>query len=150
MEDKINLGNDRNGMPLNITDCRRRADPPKNASGSAGTDSSAELSKRNVKTGSGSCSTVTNFSSRGPRISLIWISDMRSRRSSAAMAFSTPFSCGYRRNTTIGKGGQISSNFIVGVVGPQTSRKSRRRGDPKTTCRHRRHTRVSLFHLHVR
>ena len=71
----------------------------------------------------------------------------------AAMMFSTPFlsatETGHGIYTVIGKGGQISSNLLTGVVLVQTSRKARRRGDPKTTCRHRRHTCVSGLHLHV-
>src|SRR5712691_2656340 len=151
---KINLGNDGNGMPHNRNIRRRGADPPKNVSGSTGTDSSVDCSNNLVKTGNGLCITWTNFSSTGPPISPMTISDMRSRHSSAAMMFSTPFVSTtegrYRRYTTIGKGGQISSNLLTGVVLVQRSRKSRRRGDPKTTCRHRRHTCVSGFHLHVK
>ena len=141
-------------MPLNENVLRRGADPPKNVSGSTGTDSSVEFRKNLVKSGSDSCSTVTNFSSSGPRISQMKILDMRSRHSSAAMMFSTPFLSttedGYGRYTVIGKGGQISSNPLTGVVLLQRSRKFRRRGEPKTTCRHRRHTCVSGFHLHVK
>ena len=151
---KINLGNDGNGMLPNRNDCRHGADPPKNVSGSAGTDSSVEFSERCVKTGSGLCSIVTNFSSTGPRISKMWTRDMRSRDSSAASRFSmsslSTTGNGGGSNKTMGKAGQICSNLLVGVVLVHLSRKSRRRGDPKTRYRHRRHTCVSVFHLHVK
>ena len=149
----MNLGNDGNGMPLK-KNCRRRANPPKNVSGSAGTKLSYELSEKCAKTGSGSCRTVTSSLSTGPRMSWMSTLDMRSRHSSAAMMFSTPFlvTDGYEGSTNkmIGKGGQIFSDLPVGVLPVQTSRRSRRRGDPNTTCRHRRHTCVSVFHLHVK
>jgi len=150
----MNLGNDGNGMRLNINDRKRGANPPKNVSGRTGTDSSVDLREKCVKTGNGSCSTGTNFSSTGPWIPKMWIPDVRSRYSSAAMRVFTPFSsttgdwgdC----STMIGNGGQTSSNLALGVMLVQTSCRSRRRGDPKTTCRHRRHTCVSIFHLHVK
>ena len=50
----------------------------------------------------------------------------------------------------IGRDGQISSNVVADVVLEQTTRRSRRRGDAKTICRHLRHTCVSVFHLHER
>ena len=151
---KTNSGNDGNGIPFSPNDRRRGANPPKNVSGSTGTNSSSELSEKCFKTVSGSCGAVTNFSSTGPRISKMWISDIRSWHSSAAMRFSMPFLSttgnGGGSNKTIGSGGQICSNLLVGVVLVQASRRSRRRGDPKTTCRHRRHTFVSVFHLRVK
>ena len=49
----------------------------------------------------------------------------------------------------MGKGGQMSSDVLVGVVSEQTTRRSSRRGDVKTRFRHFRHTCVSVFHLHL-
>jgi len=75
---------------------------------------------------------------------------MRSRCSSAAIRFSMPFSstvCQGTHITMIGRGGQISSNVLVGVFSVQIIRRSRCRGDPKTTCLHFRHTCDSVFHL---
>ena len=48
-----------------------------------------------------------------------------------------------------GKDGQTSSVSLAGVLGVQTSRRLRRRGDPKTTLRHRRHTCTSVCHASI-
>jgi hypothetical protein len=91
--DKMNLGNDGNGMPDKWNDCRRRgADPPKNVSGSTGTFSSVDPRKKFVKTGSGPFIAATNFFNAGTLMWNIWISAVRSRCSTAAMRLSTPFS----------------------------------------------------------
>ena len=87
-EHRTNLGNDGNGNSFNEHDRRRGADPPNNVSGSTGIESSVENSKKCVKTGNCSCNTVTDVS--GP-ISMMWIMDVRSRHSSAAIRVSTRF-----------------------------------------------------------
>ena len=58
------------------------------------------------------------------------------------------FSIGWSisQRMTRGKAGQISSVFLAGVLAEHTSCRSRRRGDPKTTIRHRRHTCTSVCH----
>jgi hypothetical protein len=50
----------------------------------------------------------------------------------------------------IGKGGQMSSDLLAGVLSEQNSRRSRRRGDPKIVCRHLRHTCISVVHGHMK
>jgi hypothetical protein len=66
--DKTNLGNDGNGMPNKMNDCRREADPHKKVSGSTGTDSSFDPRQKWVKVGSGSCIAPINLSNAGPFI----------------------------------------------------------------------------------
>jgi hypothetical protein len=49
-----------------------------------------------------------------------------------------------------GKAGQIFSMSFERVRGVQQSRRSRRRGDPKITLRHRRHTWASNCHASIK
>src|SRR6266850_2073346 len=61
----------------------------------------------------------------------------------------SPFSSTmHKREPTslMGKDGHISSDVLVGVFWVQRICRSSRRGDPKITLRHRRHTCVSVFH----
>ena len=80
------------------------------------------------------------------------ILNTRSRRSSAAMMLSlhraSVLSQG-KADMEMGKGGQISSDSLVGVLGLQAIRRSRRRGDAKTMCRHLRHTCDNVCHFHT-
>ncbi|KAH9974468.1 hypothetical protein BGW80DRAFT_1304268, partial [Lactifluus volemus] len=50
----------------------------------------------------------------------------------------------------MGKGGQISSIFLTGVLFVQKRRRSRRSGDANTVYRHLWHTRTSLDHATAR
>src|SRR5216684_7749018 len=50
---------------------------------------------------------------------------------------------------TIGKDGQMSIISFTGVLFVQTSRRPRRRGDPKTTSRHLRQTCTSVCHSSI-
>ena len=50
---------------------------------------------------------------------------------------------------TKGKAGQTSSMSFAGVLGVKKRRRFRRRGDPKTTLRHRQHTCTSDCHASI-
>jgi hypothetical protein len=139
-------------MPHKANNRSRGADPPKKVSGSTGTDSSGDPRRKSVKAGNGPCIAPISLSSAEPLfILLMTISDMRSQCSNAAVRFSTFFSFTPESiewlNILIGKGGQISSNILVGFVGVQRTRRRRRRGDPRIIYRHRRHTWVRIFQL---
>src|SRR6266850_7506891 len=150
VEDKINLGNVGNGIPRNMNISRCGADPPKNVSGSTATDSFHDSRRKSFKVGSGCCIAAASCSNAEPLMLLIEICDTRSWRSTAAMTFSTLFSSTmYRQDMLIGKGGQISSDVLAGVLSVQTSCRFRRRGDPKITHLHLRHTCISACHLQV-
>jgi hypothetical protein len=153
VEDKINRGYVGNRMPSNMNVSTSGADPPKNNSGSTGTTRHRkyDLKLKCFKVGSGCCIAVDSFSNAELLILSIEICDMRSWPcSNAAMTFSTLLSfTPYRQIMLIGKGGQISSDVLVGVVSVQTIRRPRRRGDPKITYLHLRHTCISAFHLQV-
>ena len=118
MEDEINWGNVGNGMPRNRNVPRSGADPPKNVSGSAGTDVSNDLRRKLFKVGRGCFIAVASFSNAEPLIPLIKICDMRSWRSAPAIMFSTLSSSAtpYQQNIMMGKGGQISSDLLVGLL----------------------------------
>src|SRR6266850_7569295 len=150
VDDKINLGNVGNGMPYNKNVSRCGADPPKNVSGSTDAELSYDSRRKSFKVGSGCCIAAASCSNAEPLMLLIEICDTRSWRSTAAMTFSTLFSSTmYRQDMLIGKGGQISSDVLAGVLLVQTSRRSRRRGDPKIAHLHLRHTCISAFQLQV-
>src|SRR6267142_2919616 len=138
-------------MPYNSRYSRSGADPPKNVSESTATDLSYDMREKVLKIGSGCRIAVASFPNAEPLIPLIEICDMRSWPcSTAAMTFSTPFSPTTAQEAMlIGNGGQISSDAIVGVLSVQTSRRSRRRGDPKITHLHLRHTCIIACHLQV-
>src|SRR6267142_3780969 len=138
-------------MPYNSRYSRSGADPPKNVSESTATDLSYDMREKVLKIGSGCRIAVASFPNAEPLIPLIEICDMRSWPcSTAAMTFSTlSSSTMYRQVMLIGKGGQISSDVLVGVLSVQTICRSRRRGDPKITHRHLRHTCISACHLQV-
>jgi hypothetical protein len=148
VEDAIDWGN---GMRCDMNVSRSGADPPKKVSGRSGTDSSYDTRQQYVKVGSGRCIAAASFSNAGPAVSLIEICDMRSWPcSTAAMMFSTlSSSTSYQQRMPIGKGGQMSSDVRVGVVSEQTTCRSRRRGDPKITHLHLRHTCISASHPQV-
>jgi hypothetical protein len=65
---------------------------------------------------------------------------------SAAMTFKLSVPDNPIPLTMRGKAGQMSSVYLAGVLGVQTSRRSRRRGDPKTRLLHLRHTCTSVCH----
>jgi len=139
--------------PIRQTIVDGGADPPKNVSGSTGTHSSVDARWMSVKSGYSSFITEPSFRNTEPFMKVIQISEVRSRCSSAVMIFSIPSSSAIQERMQIiliGKGGQISSNVLVGVLAVQTTRRSRRRGDSKTMCRHLRHTCVNVSHVHDR
>ena len=149
MEDEINLGSVGKGMPHKSNFLRSGAGPPKHVSGSTGTDSSSDLRPNSCKVGSGCCIAEVSCFNAVPSMPLIEICDMRSWPcSNAAMMLCTLFSSTlYQLIRLIGKDGQISSDVLVGVLSVQITRRSRRRGDPKITHLHLRHTCVRDFHL---
>lgn len=138
-----------NGMPSNQSPRRRGVDPPKNESGTA-TAVPHDLSHKVVSSGNGACITARTFSNSGPGMSgmprPIWCT--RSLCSSKATILSTQSSSVRRVPSRMRRSnaGQTSSVSFAGVLEEQTSRKLRRRGDPKTMLRHRRHTCTSDCH----
>jgi hypothetical protein len=133
-------------MPFNTRYRRLWADPPNNESGTTGTDLSYDSSCRNVSSGNGSCISAKTFSNEEPWNQRRRILSTRSRRSSAATTLSISSGRPSMSSTKRGKGGQISSVSRTGVLAVQRSRSLRRRGDPKTTLRHRRQTCTSDCH----
>jgi hypothetical protein len=128
-------------MPDNWRTLRRRgADRPKKESGTIGTGSLLDDRCRNVSSGNGSCIAAKTFSNEEPLTSLRWILSTRSRRSSAATMLSISSVELAMSSTMRGMGGQTSNVSRTGVLAVQQSRSWRRRGDPKTTLRHRRQT----------
>ena len=149
MEDKSSLGNPGNGMECRASVRRRGADPPKNESGWTGI--STPKNRRPVSSGNGCCIAAKTFSDPGPGVKPVKSKlHMRSLCSSAAMKLSTSNPSPSSSNTSIGKSGQASSVFLTGVLRVHQSRRSRRRGDPKTTFRHFRHTCTSACQASVR
>src|SRR6266403_5250171 len=149
MADERSFGNSGNGMPSNQTVFRRGADPPKNESGMTGSVSALDLSDRYVISGNGTCIAAQTFSHGELLRYSRSMEHTRSLRSSKAMMLS---SSDVLRETSLmsrSKAGQMSSASIVRCPGTQTSRRLRRRGDPKTTFLHRRHTCTSDCHASI-
>ena len=133
-------------MSRNRRNLRRGADRPKNESGTIGTCSSLDDSCRNVSSGNGSCIAAKTFSNEQRLTSRRRILSTRSQRSRAAKTLSISSVELAMSSMTRGKGGQISSASRTGVLAVQRSRRSRQRGDLKTTHRHRRQTCTSDCH----
>ena len=133
-------------MPSILRYCNRGADDlAKNVSGMAGTGSSSHSSHRSVKrvkAGNGICIVAKNSKYS------VWrsIRHMRSLCPGAAMLSADVEILPMVLSMTRGKAGQTSRSSLAGVPGIQTSRRLRRRGDPKTTRRHRLHTCNSVRH----
>ena len=127
-------------MRIKKRNWRRGTYPPKNESGRADTVLlSSERSSRSVSSGNGACIAAKTVSNSGPSTLKRLISTTRSLRSSTAMMSSTSSVGWSLSRMRRGKDGQTSSVSLAGVSDVQTSRKFRRRADPKTTRRQRRH-----------
>jgi hypothetical protein len=143
-------------MPSRSTYCRFGADLPKNSFGRTGAASSSIERHRLVSAGNASCMTAVYLANKQYVRFLSSTLHTRSRCSSAAKMFS-PSSLLRSLNEVevrvdriiMGRGGQMSSVFLTGVLESQKSRRSRRQGDANTRCRHFWHTCTSLFHGHV-
>ena len=133
----MKLGNDGNEMPDEENDRKLGADTPQNASGGIVRVLS---SLRLVRATRGPCTAVTNRSNVDLVAFVNIISSMRSWCSSTAMKFSIPLSPAHideSYHIVMGKGGQISSVALVGVLQEQATWRSRRRDDAKMIFRHR-------------
>ena len=134
----MKLGNDGNEIPDEENDRKFGADTLKNALGRIIPRLGSSL--RLVRATRGSCIAVTNRSNVDLVAFVNIISSMRSWCSSTAMKFSIPLSPAHideSYHIVMGKGGQISSVALVGVLQEQATWRSRRRDDAKMIFRHR-------------
>jgi hypothetical protein len=145
--DKRSFGNPGNRMPSNSRSFRRGADPPKNESGMTVAVSN-EKSARCLSTGKGFCIAIETSSKWGTRRRMMIIAT-RSLRSSTPMTLSNSSVFFIRPLIQRGRGGQTSSVSLAGVLATQKRCRLRRRGDPKTRLRHRRHTCTSDCHASI-
>ena len=139
--DKRNFGSAGNGMVVRLRDRKRGADPPKNPSGRGAGRRKEDASSRCIRAGSGSRIAEANLCSCQLDDRRRSISRTRLRRSTIAESKLLLSGMGGKILflTMIGKGGQISVSSAR-VRGPQTSLRSRKFGEAKTTVRHFRHT----------
>ena len=128
---------------------RSGANPPRNVSGMTGAVSSLVSSSRIFSAGNGFCIAAKSFSRSELETPSSRISHTRPWCSSAAMMLSSLHAEGSYSDIMIGKGGQMVSISLIGVLSEQRSWRSRRRGESKTTHRHVRDTCTSVCHASI-
>ena len=136
--DNSSFPNVRNGMLLNLSDCKHGADPPKNDLGRTGAIVSFNSRVRDVSAGNGFF-IVTNAFNNKFCMPQILVLNMRLCCLSAVMILA--IACGHdpmpKEFMTIGNAGQTSSIFFTGRCGVQRSCRFRWYSDANTMyCYH--------------